>query len=74
MAKNFSVDRNRNKNNGNIFTKTKTVNKTVENLTKSEKLMNGIALWTSFYRANPHRFAEEYLNINLSSYNFIFFQ
>jgi hypothetical protein len=32
---------------------------------KSEKIMNGIAYWASFYRCNPHRFAKDYLNINL---------
>lgn len=28
-------------------------------------LLEGIAVWTSFYRQNPHRFVEEYLNIKL---------
>lgn len=28
-------------------------------------LLEGIAVWTQFYRLNPHRFVEEYLNINL---------
>lgn len=32
---------------------------------KSNRVMNGIALWCSFYRANPHRFCEDYLNIKL---------
>lgn len=32
---------------------------------KSERIMNGIAVWTSFYRANPQRFAKDYLNVNL---------
>ena len=32
---------------------------------KSEKLMNGIAYWTSFYRYNPQRFCIDYLNIRL---------
>lgn len=30
---------------------------------KSQRLMDGIAYWGSFYRLNPHRFAEDYLNI-----------
>lgn len=32
---------------------------------KSERIMNGVAAWTAFYRANPHRFVKDYLNINL---------
>ena len=32
---------------------------------KSERIMNGIAYWGSFYRCNPHRFVKDYLNINL---------
>ena len=32
---------------------------------KAERIMNGVATWTSYYRSNPHRFCEEYLNINL---------
>ena len=32
---------------------------------KSERIMNGIAYWASFYRYNPQRFAKDYLNINL---------
>jgi len=32
---------------------------------KTERIMNGIAIWTAFYRANPHRFVKEYLNVNL---------
>ena len=32
---------------------------------KSEKLLEGIGFWGSFYRCNPHRFVKEYLNIQL---------
>lgn len=32
---------------------------------KSERLMNGIADWCSFYRCNPQRFVKDYLNIQL---------
>lgn len=32
---------------------------------KVERMMNGIGIWTSFYRANPHRFCKDYLNLNL---------
>lgn len=32
---------------------------------KAKRLMNGIGIWCSFYRANPQRFCEEYLNVHL---------
>lgn len=32
---------------------------------KSERIMNGVAVWAGFYRANPHRFVVDYLNIKL---------
>ena len=32
---------------------------------KSERIMNGVNIWCSFYRANPQRFAKDYLNVDL---------
>jgi hypothetical protein len=32
---------------------------------KSNRIMNGIAVWCSYYRANPHRFCKDFLNIDL---------
>jgi hypothetical protein len=32
---------------------------------KSERIMNGVSIWASFYRSNPHRFCADYLNIQL---------
>ena len=32
---------------------------------KSQRIMEGIAAWCGFYRCNPHRFAKDYLNVNL---------
>lgn len=32
---------------------------------KSEKILEGIAVWTAFYRENPQRFAKDYLNVSL---------
>ena len=32
---------------------------------KAKRMMQGVATWCSFYRANPHRFASDYLNIHL---------
>jgi len=55
----------------NIFNKSRNFNKSSDNLTKSEKLMNGIGTWTSFYRANPHRFVKDYLGIDLKLFQMI---
>ena len=35
---------------------------------KSEKLMDGIGYWGTFYRKNPQRFAKEYLNVKLKPF------
>ena len=32
---------------------------------RSERIMNGVAAWVSFYRSNPQRFVKDYLNVNL---------
>lgn len=32
---------------------------------KSERLMEGVGYWASYYRKNPQRFVKEYLNITL---------
>ena len=32
---------------------------------KAAKIMEGVGIWTAFYRANPQRFAADYLNIQL---------
>lgn len=39
-----------------------------ENLGKHERLFYKISMWTSFYRANPHRFAKDYLNLDLKMF------
>lgn len=35
---------------------------------KQERVMNGVATWASFYRANPHRFARDYLGLKLKKF------
>lgn len=60
--KNFQVDRNKNKNQTNIF---KMGYNRRKETPKSERLMEGVGIWASFYRANPHRFVKDYLGINL---------
>lgn len=69
MPKNFQVDRNKNFNSVDISKKGSF--KPRKEKTKSEKLMDGVGVWTSFYRANPHRFAKDYLGINLKIFQSI---
>ena len=52
-------------NRGSLF-KNRNFNKKKENMTKSEKLMNGVATWCSFYRMFPHVFVKDYFGIDLS--------
>jgi hypothetical protein len=62
--KHFQIDRNKYKNGIiDIYKKEINPNKADENLSKNERLRNGFKKWTSFYRANPHRFATEYLGL-----------
>lgn len=35
------------------------------------KTREGFKKWTAFYRANPHRFAKEYLGVNLFLYQIL---
>lgn len=35
---------------------------------KRQKIMSGVATWASFYRANPHRFARDYLGLKLKRF------
>ena len=55
----------KNANIKNIFIQRKNKNKQSDAVTKNEKIMNGVALWASYYRANPHRLCEDYLGIKL---------
>lgn len=65
---NFQVHRNKAKKGINIFLKNRNFKK---QLPKSERLMEGIGIWTSFYRANPHRFVRDYLGIKLKIFQVI---
>lgn len=66
--KKFQVKRNKQKNAVGLYDKNRNFNKNSDNLTKSEKLMNGVAKWASFYRQRPDIFVEEYLGINLKPF------
>ena len=64
--KNFQVDRNKySKGIKDIYKQKKQINKTRENQSKDERLRQGFKIWTSFYRANLHRFVEDYFGIKL---------
>ncbi|TVY09960.1 terminase large subunit domain-containing protein [Paenibacillus cremeus] len=65
---NFQVNRNKAHNGNDIFAKSRNFNKSAD---KSERLLDGIGVWASFYRANPHRFAKEYLGITLKLFQII---
>lgn len=69
--KNFQVSRNKNTKSMNVFKRPNNFNKSTENLSSSSKLMEGINVWTSFYRSNPHRFAQDYLGIYLKIFQVI---
>ncbi|MCM3257003.1 terminase family protein [Paenibacillus lautus] len=69
--KNFQVSRNKSPKQSNVFTKGRNFNKKNDNISKSNRLMEGIGIWASFYRANPHRFVKEYLGINLKLFQMI---
>lgn len=38
---------------------------------KADRVMNAVAIWCSYYRANPHRFCKDYLNIDLHPFQMI---
>jgi hypothetical protein len=65
---NFQVQRNKESRGINIFNKNKGFKK---QQTKSERLMEGVGVWASFYRSNPHRFVRDYLGINLKLFQII---
>jgi uncharacterized UPF0146 family protein len=65
---NFEVSRNKATRGINIFNKDKNFRKTS---TKSERLMDGIGVWASFYRNNPHRWVMDYLNVSLKPFQII---
>lgn len=60
---NYNKDNQRKKN--DLFSQRRNLNKNMDNMTKSNKLMNGIGIWCSYYRLFPHIFVREYLGINL---------
>jgi hypothetical protein len=71
--KNFQKDRIKNANTANIFNREINKRKPIE-LSKSARFKEGVKKWAAYYRANPHRFAEEYLNFKFKLFQkFLFF-
>ena len=70
MASGFYSEARHQKKN-DVFKQRRVLNKNMENMTKSEKLMNGVGIWTSYYRLFPHIFCKEYLSINLKTFQCI---
>ena len=64
----FQVDRNKASRGINVFKKDRNFN---TKKIKSDRLMDGIGIWASFYRSNPHRFVKEYLGITLKMFQCI---
>lgn len=60
----FQVNRNKEKSGGNIYTREKKQRLDAPK-SKNERLNEGVMAWTSFYRANPHRFIKDYFGIEL---------
>ena len=63
----FQVDRNKFRGTTTINKENegRNFNKKNERLTKSDKVMNAVAFYAGFFRCNPHRFVEEYMNVRL---------
>lgn len=65
---NFQVKRKKHTKSVGSFDKQRNFNKSSENMTKSEKLMEGVAAWASYYISRPDIFADEYLGISLKPF------
>ena len=37
----------------------------MKQMTRHEKILNGVGIWTAYYRARPHNFAKDYLHLDL---------
>lgn len=66
MAINYNKDNQVNKS--DIFKTRRNLNRNMKNVTKSDRLMEGIGTWASYYRLFPHIFVREYLQINLKCF------
>lgn len=68
MSSHFNYNKDNQQKKNDLFKQRRILNKNVENITKSDKLMNGVGLWTSWYRYFPHLFCKDFLNITLKPF------
>ena len=66
--KNFQVNRNKVTKSYVASAQGNNKNKTVDNLTKSEKLMRGVGKWASFWRKRPDIFVETVYGLKLKKF------
>lgn len=59
-ANNRPFQINSRKHKTDLFERSRTYKKKT---TRRDEFYNKVAMWTSFYRANPHRFVKDYLNL-----------
>ena len=71
MAPHSNYNKYNQQKKSDIFSQRRNLNKNMENATKSEKLMNGVGLWTSYYRLFPHLFVRDYLGVDLKVFQMI---
>ena len=71
MATHSNYNKYNQQKKSDIFSQRRNLNKNMEIATKSEKLMNGVGLWTSYYRLFPHLFVRDYLGVDLKVFQMI---
>lgn len=64
----YQVNRNKRTKNVGVFDVSRNYNISSNQMTKSQRLMNGVAEWCAFYRSRPDIFAEEVLGISLKPF------
>ena len=67
----FQVNRNKDKRGGNVYSREKKQRKDSLPKSKADRLQEGLLVWGSFYRANPHRFIKDYFGIDLKLFQMI---
>jgi hypothetical protein len=65
---NYASNNEKRSHNVGLATKGRNYSKSFENIAKSERLMQGVEIWCSYYRANIDVFVEEYLGITLKPF------
>lgn len=65
MASHSNYSKGQQQKKHDIFKQRRVLNKDNENMSKSERLMQGVGLWTSYYRLFPHLFVKDFLGVQL---------